>query len=107
MRQPVTVVAFAFAFFASAANLRADDLSDFAFQPHPGTQLPLAAALTDEAGQSVTLGQFFTGAPVVLVLEYLRCKSLCGVTLETVIAALDALPLDPGRDFRLIAISID
>jgi protein SCO1/2 len=44
---------------------------------------------------------------VVLVLEYLRCKSLCGLTLENVIAAFDALPLDAGRDFQMLAISID
>lgn len=101
------MLALAFALVATAADSRADDLSDLAFQPHPGAQLPLATALTDDTGRSTALGRFFTGAPVVLVLEYLRCKSLCGVTLDTVIAALDALPLEPGRDFRLVAVSID
>jgi protein SCO1/2 len=43
----------------------------------------------------------------VLVLEYLRCRTLCGVTLERLVAALDALPLDAGSDFRLVAVSID
>jgi protein SCO1 len=83
------------------------NLSAFAFQPHPGMKLPLAAPLVDEQGRPVTLGDFFTGKPIVLVLDYLRCKSLCGLTLENVIAALDALPLDAGRDFQMLAISID
>lgn len=86
----------------SPANLAA-----FAFQPHPGAELPLSTGLVDENGRPAPLGHFFTGKPVVLVLEYLRCKSLCGLTLENVVAALDALPLDAGRDFQMLAISID
>src|SRR4029079_710014 len=53
------------------------------------------------------LAAFFTGKPVILVLEYLRCRTLCGVTLERLVAALDALPLEAGADFNLLAISID
>lgn len=83
------------------------DLSSFAFQPHPGATLPLAVPLVDEAGSAVTLGRYFTGKPAIVVLEYLRCKSLCGVTLENVVAALDGLPLNAGRDFQMLAISID
>ena len=44
---------------------------------------------------------------MILVLEYLRCKTLCGLALENLVAALDALPLDAGRDFQMLAISID
>ncbi len=87
--------------------LAGDDLSDFAFQPHPGAHLPLGFNLIDEQGRAAALGQYFAGKPVVLVLEYLRCKTLCGLTLENVVAALDPLPLDAGRDFQVVAISID
>jgi protein SCO1/2 len=82
-------------------------LPDFAFQPHPGAALPLQATVRDEQGRARPLAAFFTGKPVVLVLEYLSCRTLCGVTLQRLVAALDALPLDAGRDFRLVAISID
>lgn len=85
----------------------AGDLADFAFRPHPGARLPLDLRLLDEEGRAVPLGRFFTGRPVVLVLEYLRCKTLCGVTLERLVAALDALPLEAGRDFEVVAVSID
>ena len=84
-----------------------DDLAAFAFQPHPGALLPLSAQPRRRNGRSVTLGDFFTGKPVIVVLDYLRCKSLCGVTLTGIFAALDALPLDAGRDFQMLAISID
>lgn len=89
------------------AAAKADDLSEFAFQPHPGAHLPLASEFVDDQGWRVHLGQFFTGRPVVLVLDYLRCQTLCGVTLKNLVAALDALPLDAGRDFQVVVISID
>jgi protein SCO1 len=86
---------------------KADNLSEFAFQPHPGAHLPLASEFVDEQAQRVLLGQFFTGRPVVLVLDYLRCQTLCGLTLKNLVAVLDALPLDAGRDFQVVLISID
>jgi protein SCO1/2 len=84
-----------------------DNLAAFAFQPHPGALLPLSASLIDETGRSVALGYFFTGKPVIVVLDYLRCKSLCGVTLTGLFVALDALPLNAGRNFQMVVISID
>ena len=41
----------------------------------------LAAQLIDETGATVSLGHFFTGKPVVLVFDYLRCRTICGVLL--------------------------
>jgi protein SCO1/2 len=87
--------------------LAADDLSEFAFRPHPGAHLPLASEFLDEEGRAVKLRRFFTGKPVVLVLDYLRCKTLCGLTLENLVTGLDALPLQAGRDFQVVVISID
>jgi protein SCO1/2 len=81
--------------------------SEFAFRPHPGAHLPLAAEFIDEQGSVAPLGRFFAGKPVVLVLDYLRCKTLCGLTLENLAAGLGALPLDAGRDFQIVVISID
>jgi protein SCO1 len=84
------------------------DLVKLAFRPHPGARLPLTTTLTDESGRPVTLGTYFGKSPVILILDYLRCTSLCGVTLRNLVAgALDKLPLEPGRDYQLVAISID
>lgn len=86
----------------------ASDLANLSFQPHPGARLPLTAKLVDEDGRAVELGAYFTKSPVILVLEYLRCTSLCGVTLRNLVAdTLKRLPLQPGRDYQLVAISID
>jgi protein SCO1 len=83
------------------------DVLDLAFRPHPGARLPLAARLVDESGRPVALGEYFARSPVILVLEYLGCTSLCGVTLRTVTEALNGLPLEAGRDYELVAVSID
>jgi protein SCO1 len=83
------------------------DASDLAFRPHPGARLPLATRLVDESGRAVALGEYFGKSPVILVLEYLGCTSLCGVTLRNLVQALKGLPLQAGRDYELVAVSID
>jgi len=86
----------------------ATDLASLSFRPDPGAQLPLGEKLVDEHGRPVVLGDYFTNSPVILVFEYLRCTSLCGVTLRNLVGdALNRLPLKPGRDYQLVAISID
>lgn len=85
-----------------------NELAEFAFRPHPGARLPLTTPLSDESGRAVTLGKYFGKTPVILVLDYLRCTSLCGVTLRNLVGgALARLPLEPGRDYQLVVISID
>jgi protein SCO1/2 len=91
----------------TSSALAGEDFSEFAFRPHPGARLPLASEFVDDQGRAVPLGRFFAGKPVVLVLDYLRCKTLCGLTLENLAAGLGALPLDAGRDFQVVVISID
>jgi protein SCO1/2 len=87
---------------------RVSDDSALAFRPHPGARLPLTTKLMDERGRPVALGRYFTKSPVILVLEYLRCTSLCGVTLRNLVAGtLRRVPLEPSRDYQLVAISID
>lgn len=91
-----------------SASIGDGDLAALAFRPHPGARLPLHTTVTGETGGSAVLGNFFNKTPVILVLDYLRCTSLCGVTLRNLIAGtLDKLPLEPGRDYQLVAISID
>jgi len=89
------------------SSLSPDTLATLAFTPHPGAALPLDTPLVDEDGKAVRFGQFFGGKPVVLVLDYLTCKTLCGATLGNLAHALDALPDDAGRDFAVVAVSID
>jgi protein SCO1 len=99
---------FALPSLSVPASKNPSDAADLAFQPHLGARLPLGAKVVDEDGRAVALGQYFSKSPVILVLEYLRCTSLCGVTLHNLIAdTLNRLPLQAGRDYQLAALSID
>ncbi|HYX46624.1 MAG TPA: SCO family protein [Sphingomicrobium sp.] len=90
---------------ADSANPSA--FASLAFRQHPGALLPLNAQLVDATGQPQTLGKALAERPGVLVLEYLRCKNLCGLVLTGAVRAIVAAGLMPGRDIDLIAISID
>ena len=79
----------------------------FAFRQHPGAQLPLEAQLQDSSGRAVTLASALGGKPAVVVLEYLRCKNLCGLVLRGAVQAMARSGLRPGRDLNLVAVSID
>lgn len=98
--------------FAAPTALRptADNANEanLSFQPHPGARLPLSTILVDEAGRTVALGDYFGKTPVIVVLEYLHCTSLCGVTLRYLVAdILERVSLKAQRDYQLVAISID
>ncbi len=101
----LTIFAAPMLFRHAAGNVVESNLS---FRPHPGARLPLTANLVDEAGRTVALGNYFTKTPVIVVLEYLHCTSLCGVTLRHLVAdTLDRVPLEAQRGYQLVAISID
>lgn len=104
----LVLVALAVPVAPAKAALTQAQLGDLAFRPHPGAGLPLDAALTNEQGRTVRLGDFFAaGRPVVLVLDYLHCKTLCGFVLGGLADALAPLPLVAGKDYAVVAVSID
>lgn len=93
----------------SAAGARVDSSAfpQLAFRQHPGAQLPLDAQLTNEAGKPTTLRSTLNGRPAILVLEYLRCRSLCSLVLAGAVNALQRAQLTPGKQLQLVAVSID
>jgi protein SCO1/2 len=88
------------------SRLSPEDLAGLGFVQHAGTALPLDTVLRDEDGSDVRLGRFFGEKPVVLVLDYLGCKTLCGLVLGNLAASLAALPQD-APDYSVVAVSID
>jgi protein SCO1/2 len=80
---------------------------DLAFAQHPGARLDPATLLIDEAGAPVRLAGVMAERPTVLVLDYLHCPNLCGLVLAGLADALAEVPLAAGRDYRVLALSID
>jgi protein SCO1/2 len=74
----------------------------------PGAQIPLHLGFTDSTGRAVRLGDYFTGGkPVLLLMTYTRCAMLCSLVLRGTGKALAGLDQPPGRDFRVVNVSID
>ena len=92
---------------APHSSLLPADMRDLGFQQHMGAPLPLSVALRDDSGRLVHLSDFFRGEPLVLVIDYLRCRNLCGVVLEHTSKMLALTPLTAGRDYQVVALSID
>ena len=82
-------------------------LQGIGIDQHLNGQLPLNAQFRDEDGRTVPLGAYFGRRPVLLALVYYTCPMLCNQILTGAAAALRPLWLRPGRDFDVVAISIN
>jgi len=70
-------------------------------------RLPLDLPFVDESGREVRLGDFFGKRPVLLALVYYECPMLCTQVLNGVTGALKAINFDVGKEFDIVAVSIN
>jgi protein SCO1 len=70
-------------------------------------QMPLEAQFTDSVGRAVRLRDILGRRPALLALVYYTCPMLCDQILRGVVRGIRPLSLAPGRDFDVIAISIN
>jgi len=91
--------------FAVAAS--APDFSGIAYEQRPGAQIPIQDIFRDDTGRIVRLDDLFEGKPLVLALGYFRCPNLCSVVRADLFEALRASGMMAGRDYALVALSID
>jgi protein SCO1/2 len=80
---------------------------DLGYREQIGAQVPTDAGLRDEHGAHVRLADVAGGRPVVLELVYYHCPNLCGVVLADLLTALHETGSQAGRDYSLVALSID
>jgi protein SCO1/2 len=83
----------------------APNLSDFAYDQHPGARLPLTEPFKDASGHEMTLGQALAHRPTILALGYFHCPNLCGLVRDDLMNALGRLNTSPN--YSLIVLSID
>ena len=74
---------------------------------HLNGQLPLNLTFTDDAGRHVQLGDYFGKRPAILALVYYRCPMLCSEEMDGLASALQMVNFVPGKDFNIVAVSID
>ncbi len=70
-------------------------------------QIPLDLAFVDETGRDVRLGEYFGRRPVILALVYYECPMLCTQVLNGLVGSLGVLTFDVGREFDVVAVSIN
>jgi protein SCO1 len=70
-------------------------------------QVPLDAAFRDETGATVKLGDYFGKRPVILAIVYYACPMLCSEELNGLVGSLEMVKFRPGKDFDIVAVSID
>jgi protein SCO1/2 len=70
-------------------------------------QVPLDLVFKDETGRDVRLGEYFGKRPVILVLGYYECPMLCTQVLNGLVSSLGILTFDAGREFDVVAVSIN
>ena len=70
-------------------------------------KVPLGLEFVDETGRTVKLGDYLGKRPVLLALVYYECPMLCTQVLNGVTGALKVLNFDVGKEFDVVAVSIN
>lgn len=84
-----------------------DPLAGIGIEPRLGIDVPADLAFRDENAREVRLSDYLGQRPVILAPVYYACPNLCGSTLADLAFALQRVPLRAGRDYELVAVSID
>ena len=98
---------------AAGGDVRAEEelprqLAGVGVEERLGALLDPETPFVDHTGKAVKLGDFLGGeVPVLLTLNYYRCKMLCNLQLNAVVEGLKGLEWKPGENFRMVTISID
>lgn len=92
-----------------AAHTSQDELlPDVGVDEKLGAQIPPDLAFTDQDGKAVRLGDYLTGGPVVLTLNYYSCPMLCPLIFKNLTKTVNAVQgLSLGKDYRIVTVSID
>jgi protein SCO1 len=72
-----------------------------------GAEVPLDLELVAQDGRTVRLGDALGGKPAVLALVYYACPMLCTLVLNGTLRAVNAMRLELGSDYRVLAVTID
>ena len=89
-------------------NTRPQVLTQVGIDQHLSEPLPLDAKFKDEQGKDVALGDYLhSGRPVLLAIVYYDCPMLCTQVLNGMTSALGVLKFSAGKEFEVVAVSID
>ena len=84
------------------------DLFDVGVDEHLDGQVPLDTEFLDSTGKAVRFGDYIDGKrPIVLVLAYHTCKTLCSFVQNAVLEAAKNVQWTIGQEYDIVTLSID
>jgi protein SCO1 len=87
-----------------SAQMKASN--DIGIDEKLGNRIALDTVLKDENGKDVTLGQLID-KPTILIFNYFGCPGICPVLINNLTQVVNTMKADPGKDYRIIAVSFD
>lgn len=77
-------------------------------EEHLDRTLPLDLPFRNTRGEAVTLADYVRGErPVIFTLNYSDCPMLCSLQLTGLVAAVQGLDRQLGRDYEIVTVSLD
>jgi protein SCO1 len=108
LRQPAIPRDFAEQQREESSDKLPKELQQVSIDQKLNAQITLDLKFRDESGTEQRLGEYFSDdKPVLLVMAYYNCPMLCTQVLNGVLGALKAVPLEAGKDFHVVVVSID
>jgi len=84
------------------------ELEGVGVEEHLGSKINTELTFQDETGATVPLKKYFNGTkPVLFFLVYYECPNLCTFVLNAAVDSIKKINLLPGKDFEMVAVSID
>ncbi|HEY1960170.1 MAG TPA: SCO family protein [Polyangiaceae bacterium] len=92
----------------SGAAAPPPELFDVGVDEHLDAQVPLDTEFLDSTGKAVRFGDYIDGKrPVLLVLAYHTCKTLCSFVQNAVLDAAKNIKWSVGQEYDIVTLSID
>jgi protein SCO1/2 len=101
---------FAIAVWIVAASLlghaQAKPTPEVGIDEKLGQTVAMDIPLKDENGDTITLRQLID-KPTILIFNYFRCPGICPIVFSSMTKVVNQMSLEPGKDYRLVAVSFD
>lgn len=85
----------------------ADVVAQVTFDQRLDASVSPDLAFVDHQGQPVRLGDFLGDKPVILVMSYFECETLCPLVRGGLADSLAAVQFSAGDEFEVVVVSID
>jgi protein SCO1/2 len=106
MKARMLVAAIVVAVLAVAGYAGMQSGSEVDVEEKLGEMVALDVPLVDENGNDITL-RALVDKPTILIFNYFRCPGICPILLSSMVAVVNEMDLEPGKDYRLVAVSFD